>query len=688
MWNLGVSDVGFLASLTSLEGLGAGNNHISTFTAYPSLSHLRYLNLSGNPLASVSFIHDLPSLRELHVNAIGLSNLTPFTGRTNLEVLSLAGNGISDISPLATLPRLTWLSFWDNRLQDISALAGLTNLNYVDLRYNQLNTGSGSAARTVIALLQARAATVDYDPQNSPTSLVADAHTLALYHFDGAAAGTDSSGHGYDLAFTGGRGLTNGIFNEALLLPDMNAVSATRPGDDAAFDFGSGDFTVELFVKFNGFDHEQTLVEKWVGASGPGWTFTCIGAHLLRFHLDTTVYLDVDPNLETNTWYHLAAQRHGSSLTIWRDGVQLGEFTTSATATDTSMPLLIGKRNSDGQSFPMNGAIDEVRISSVARYGTVNVQPFITENPANQTVAAGSNAQFKVSAVGLGTLNYQWRKNGTNLAAATDDTLAISNARWADEAGYDVVISSGALSVTSRVATLEVIYSSGPVITYNATDDFTIANGNPNGLWSYGWMPTDFSAFNLYVNHGNIANGSGPMWHGWNGDLTPCLWKNLGGSAYGVPNGWLSLHPGPGTQPSVLRWTAPVAGKVNVTGQFLPGDGGYMQVAVRLNNAQWWHVGNSGSFDLTTNVAAGSTIDFAVYGGYGYGNTPVSASISYLDATTDFPPSITQQPQSQLAHVGNDVSFSVAANGTTPFAYQWRKGGSDLSSATNATLTV
>jgi hypothetical protein len=42
-----------------------------------------------------------------------------------------------------------------------------------------------------------------------------------------------------------------------------------------------------------------------------------------------------------------------------------------------------------------------------------------------------------------------------------------------------------------------------------------------------------------------------------------------------------------------------------------------------------WKASNSGSFDVNIKVARGDTIDFVVYGGYGYGNTPVSATISY-----------------------------------------------------------
>ena len=170
---------------------------------------------------------------------------------------------------------------------------------------------------------------------------------------------------------------------------------------------------------------------------------------------------------------------------------------------------------------------------------------------------------------------------------------------------------------------------------YSALNDFSTTNENPNGAWSYGWMPTDFSLFNLYVFNTPF------MWYGnLSSDLTPYIWinngngtppgvVNNGGVASGVPVGWLSLHPGPAEQPSVLRWTAPIAGNIHITGQFLAGDTGIMDVAVRHNNQNLWTATDSGSFKLNIRVNASDTIDFVVYNGYGWGNTPISAIISY-----------------------------------------------------------
>lgn len=99
---------------------------------------------------------------------------------------------------------------------------------------------------------------------------------------------------------------------------------------------------------------------------------------------------------------------------------------------------------------------------------------------------------------------------------------------------------------------------------------------------------------------------------------------------YGVPPNHLTLHPDPGTQPSVLRWTSPQTCYYAIVGEFLSGDIGSMQVGVRANDAWLWQATNYGSFNIVKQVVVGSSIDFVVYGGYHYGNTPLRLVISEL----------------------------------------------------------
>ena len=161
--------------------------------------------------------------------------------------------------------------------------------------------------------------------------------------------------------------------------------------------------------------------------------------------------------------------------------------------------------------------------------------------------------------------------------------------------------------------------------TWDPTASFSVSNGNPNGVWTYGWMDTGFGAFTPYT------TATANAWQGWGGDGTPTIWINQGATtSFGVPAGYLSIHPGPGTEPSVLRWTSPVTGLVAMSGQFLAGDSGVMQVAIFQNTKTntLWSATDAGTFNFNVNVTAGDTLNFTVFGGYGFGNTPLQLSLT------------------------------------------------------------
>lgn len=177
--------------------------------------------------------------------------------------------------------------------------------------------------------------------------------------------------------------------------------------------------------------------------------------------------------------------------------------------------------------------------------------------------------------------------------------------------------------------------------TWNATQDFSIDNSNPNGVWSYGWMPTDFSTFNLYNGSVAIQHGySAPTWYRVEDspENPPNILRIDDSVAhYGVSPGQLSLHPGSGAQPSSLRWTAPANGLYEIKGQFLPGDQGIIQLGVR-KGADWlWQATDTGAFALKgISVNAGDSIDFVVYGGFDSGSTPLEVIISTTPSVSGF----------------------------------------------------
>ncbi|MBI5386527.1 MAG: immunoglobulin domain-containing protein [Verrucomicrobia bacterium] len=89
--------------------------------------------------------------------------------------------------------------------------------------------------------------------------------------------------------------------------------------------------------------------------------------------------------------------------------------------------------------------------------------PLITVQPTNQFPAAGATVSFSVAATGDEPLNYQWRKDGTNLAnggkisGATNATLTVSNLQTAEMGFYSLVVTNLYGAATSTVATLQLV---------------------------------------------------------------------------------------------------------------------------------------------------------------------------------------------------------------------------------------
>ncbi len=82
--------------------------------------------------------------------------------------------------------------------------------------------------------------------------------------------------------------------------------------------------------------------------------------------------------------------------------------------------------------------------------------PLITSQPVSQSANQGQTAMFTVSANGTTPLNYQWRRNGADLAGATAALLTLTNVQGPDAAAYAVRVSNGFGAVTSVLATLTV----------------------------------------------------------------------------------------------------------------------------------------------------------------------------------------------------------------------------------------
>lgn len=112
-------------------------------------------------------------------------------------------------------------------------------------------------------------------------------------------------------------------------------------------------------------------------------------------------------------------------------------------------------RDSIGNSGSFGPPNSYPRTVTVVR-GTTGLIAIVTQ-PFSQSASSGTTVRLTVVASGAGTLSYQWLKNGTPIAGATNSTLTLPNVQSADVASYTVTVTNVAGSVTSNAATLTLV---------------------------------------------------------------------------------------------------------------------------------------------------------------------------------------------------------------------------------------
>lgn len=129
----------------------------------------------------------------------------------------------------------------------------------------------------------------------------------------------------------------------------------------------------------------------------------------------------------------------------------------------------------------------------------------------------GITAEFFVGATGMGSISYQWRKDGIPIQDATNRRLELPNLQPSDAGNYDVIVSSDDGSLVSDTAELSLVLPSSPPVIEGQPvgsslivgDTLTMnvrASGTPSPTfqWILNGQPID-GAINSSYNLGSVT---------------------------------------------------------------------------------------------------------------------------------------------------------------------------------------
>ena len=313
--------------------------------------------------------------------------------------------------------------------------------------------------------------------------------------------------------------------------------------------------------------------------------------------------------------------------------------------------------------------------------------PVIVSHPSSQTAIVGSSTTLSVEATSSEPLAFEWFKDGSSIAGATDSLLRISNTQLTDGGAYRVDISDGIGTVSSDVATLTVVL---PVeITRHPeslakiggdTAVFSVSGKGVSAL-SFQWFKDGIlipSATSSVLQLPNLQSSDGGFYH--------VVVSNEFGSALSE-SAWLTVTV-PDTPDFITAHPTDRTVKL----------GGRLVLTVRASSRealsyQWLRDRTAipGQTSPTLSIDSTRASDEGSYSVVVL--TPSAAQLSDPATVTIDPaiaPLITIQPSNQTNLVGGSVSFFVGALGPPPLSYQWLRNGSPIESAdkTNYIISV
>jgi hypothetical protein len=154
--------------------------------------------------------------------------------------------------------------------------------------------------------------------------------------------------------------------------------------DDPALRLDTGDFTIEAWIRPDGFQNntdDAALLSKRTAGSQQGWHLGITDDGVPYFHVSigANPRLDANETLPLGVWAHIAVTYDaGAGLaTFWIDGGAAGSASLPSPNGLALGNLLFGEDGAGLSDRVFEGLIDDVRLSSTARYSLAFLPPTV-----------------------------------------------------------------------------------------------------------------------------------------------------------------------------------------------------------------------------------------------------------------------------------------------------------------------
>ena len=341
--------------------------------------------------------------------------------------------------------------------------------------------------------------------------------------------------------------------------------------------------------------------------------------------------------------------------------------------------------------------------NAVITVNALPVIPTISLHPLTQSVAEGNNLTLSVTATASnGTLSYQWKKDGTNIGT-NSNSLAFTPITLADAGSYTVVVTNSlngqTATATSNAGVLTVLpRAAAPTISVQPAPTTTVLEGGSVTLTVSATRP-DGGTLGYQWKRGttNVGTNSDSL------TLNPVVLADAGTYTVVVTNTLNGTTAQTTSDNAVITVNAlPVTPTISVhplTQSAVEGNNLTLSVSATASNGtlsyQWKKDGtnigtNSPSLAFTpvalTDAGSYTVVVTNTLNGQTATTTSNAAVLSVYPIGAG--PTITTHPAAATPMVPDTATFTVEATSSSPLSYQWKKNGTAISGANEASYTT